>query len=49
MVVSVCMCLFDRLLTAERAGKLCRDESMEGLRFYANLFFTREATYERLR
>lgn len=27
-----------RLLTAERAGNLCRDESMEGLRFFPNLF-----------
>ena len=40
--------LFDRLLMAERAGKLCRDESMEGLRFYSNLFLTSEATYEPL-
>lgn len=38
----------ERLLTAERAGKLCRDESMEGLRFYTNLFLTREATYKQL-
>lgn len=28
----------ERLLTAERAGKVCRDESIEGLRFYPNLF-----------
>lgn len=28
----------ERLLTAERAGKICRDESIEGLRFYPNLF-----------
>jgi len=28
----------ERLLTAERAGNLCRDESMEGLRFFPNLF-----------
>lgn len=28
----------ERLLTAERLGKLCRDESIEGLRFYPNLF-----------
>lgn len=34
----------ERLLTAERAGKLCRDESMEGLRFYNNLFVTRPPT-----
>lgn len=26
----------ERLLTAERLGKLCRDESLEGLRFYPN-------------
>jgi len=31
-----------RLLTAEHAGKLCRDESMEGLRFYPNEFLTRQ-------
>lgn len=28
----------ERLLTAERVGNLCRDESIEGLRFYPNLF-----------
>lgn len=28
----------ERLFTSERAGKICRDESMEGLRFYPNLF-----------
>lgn len=28
----------ERLLTAERLGKLCRDESIEGLRFYPNRF-----------
>lgn len=28
----------ERLLTTERAGNLCRDESMEGLRFFPNLF-----------
>lgn len=28
----------ERLFTAERAGKICRDESIEGLRFYPNLF-----------
>lgn len=28
----------ERLLTAERAGYVCRDESIEGLRFYPNLF-----------
>ncbi|XP_055613747.1 vacuolar protein-sorting-associated protein 36 [Uranotaenia lowii] len=28
----------ERLLTAEALGKLCRDESIEGLRFYPNLF-----------
>lgn len=28
----------ERLQTAERAGKICRDESIEGLRFYPNLF-----------
>jgi len=28
----------ERLLTAERFGYVCRDESIEGLRFYPNLF-----------
>ncbi|XP_055628435.1 vacuolar protein-sorting-associated protein 36 [Toxorhynchites rutilus septentrionalis] len=28
----------ERLLSAESMGKLCRDESIEGLRFYPNLF-----------
>lgn len=28
----------ERLLTAERSGKVCRDESIEGLRFYPNKF-----------
>ncbi|XP_074651856.1 vacuolar protein-sorting-associated protein 36-like [Tubulanus polymorphus] len=32
-----------RLLVTERCGKLCRDESVEGLRFYPNLFLTRDA------
>jgi len=35
----------ERLLAAERAGKLCRDESMEGLRFYTNLFVIQQPTY----
>lgn len=30
----------ERFLIAERAGKVCRDESVEGLRFYPNLFLT---------
>ncbi|XP_057666501.1 vacuolar protein-sorting-associated protein 36 [Diorhabda carinulata] len=32
----------ERLLTAERYGKCCRDDSIEGLRFYPNLFLTKE-------
>lgn len=32
----------ERLLTAERSGEICRDESVEGLRFYLNLFLTRK-------
>lgn len=28
----------ERLLTAERSGKICRDESIEGLKFYPNRF-----------
>ncbi|XP_030372756.1 vacuolar protein-sorting-associated protein 36 [Scaptodrosophila lebanonensis] len=31
----------ERLLVAERLGKVCRDESVEGLRFYANLLLQR--------
>jgi len=30
----------ERFLIAERSGKVCRDESVEGLRFYPNLFLT---------
>lgn len=38
-ILSISMILAqERLLTAERAGNLCRDESMEGLRFFPNLF-----------
>jgi ESCRT-II complex subunit VPS36 len=33
------MLALERLLIAERMGKVCRDESVEGLRFYENLFF----------
>ncbi|EDV97160.1 vacuolar protein-sorting-associated protein 36 [Drosophila grimshawi] len=32
----------ERLLVAERLGKVCRDESVEGLRFYANLLLFRD-------
>lgn len=28
----------ERLLTTEHYGLICRDESIEGLRFYPNLF-----------
>uniref|UniRef100_A0A674GA60 Vacuolar protein-sorting-associated protein 36 n=1 Tax=Taeniopygia guttata TaxID=59729 RepID=A0A674GA60_TAEGU len=31
----------ERLLLAEKMGHLCRDDSVEGLRFYPNLFLTR--------
>ncbi|KAI4462383.1 vacuolar protein-sorting-associated protein 36 [Holotrichia oblita] len=31
-----------RLLVTESCGKCCRDESIEGLRFYPNLFLTRD-------
>lgn len=31
----------ERLLAAERLGKLCRDESLEGLRFYPNFLINR--------
>lgn len=31
----------ERLLTAEKHGKACRDESIEGLRFYPNQFLQR--------
>ncbi|KAG5885904.1 hypothetical protein JTB14_012151 [Gonioctena quinquepunctata] len=32
----------ERLLTAEKFGKCCRDDAIEGLRFYPNYFLTRE-------
>ncbi|BES94026.1 Vacuolar protein sorting protein 36 Vps36 [Nesidiocoris tenuis] len=32
----------ERLITTEKAGKICRDESIEGHRFYPNLFLQRE-------
>ncbi|XP_017467783.1 PREDICTED: vacuolar protein-sorting-associated protein 36 [Rhagoletis zephyria] len=32
----------ERLLAAERLGKVCRDESLEGLRFYPNLLLHRD-------
>ena len=28
-----------RLLVTEKAGKACRDDSVEGLKFYPNFFF----------
>ncbi len=31
----------ERLLAAETAGRLCRDDSIQGLRFYPNLFLTK--------
>lgn len=33
----------ERLQTAERAGKICRDESIEGLRFFPNRFLQNAA------
>jgi ESCRT-II complex subunit VPS36 len=32
----------ERFLIAERAGKVCRDESVEGLRFYPNLLLKQQ-------
>lgn len=32
----------ERLLTTEKYGKACRDDSIEGLRFYPNSFLTRD-------
>lgn len=32
----------ERFLIAERAGKVCRDESVEGLRFFPNLFLQQQ-------
>ena len=32
----------ERLLAAENLGKLCRDDSIEGLRFYPNLILTQD-------
>jgi ESCRT-II complex subunit VPS36 len=31
----------ERLLAAEGRGLLCRDDSVEGLRFYPNLFLSK--------
>ena len=38
--VSISQIFCFRLLLAEKAGKLCRDDSVEGLRFYPNRFVT---------
>lgn len=32
----------ERLLTTEKSGAICRDDNIEGLRFYPNLFLERE-------
>jgi ESCRT-II complex subunit VPS36 len=32
----------ERLMTTEKHGQACRDESIEGLRFYPNRFLQRE-------
>ncbi|ENN81866.1 vacuolar protein-sorting-associated protein 36 [Dendroctonus ponderosae] len=32
----------ERLLVAEKHGKTCRDDAIEGLRFYPNLFLTKD-------
>lgn len=32
----------ERLLATEKAGKACRDDSVEGLRFYPNLFMSKK-------
>lgn len=32
----------ERFLIAERAGKVCRDESVEGLRFFPNMFLIQQ-------
>lgn len=34
----------ERLLAAERLGKLCRDHSLEGLRFYPNFILNPQPT-----
>jgi hypothetical protein len=33
-----CLTVSCRLLVTEKAGKACRDDSVEGLKFYPNLF-----------
>ena len=37
---TMCVC---RLLVTEGAGAICRDDSVEGLRFYPNKFLETEA------
>lgn len=34
----------ERLFAAESKGVLCRDETVEGLRFFPNLFLTQQST-----
>ena len=34
----------ERLLAAENLGKLCRDDTIKGLRFYPNLILTQDWT-----
>lgn len=36
--IHVCICCSCRLLVTERTGLVCRDDSVEGLRFYPNRF-----------
>ncbi|XP_013409912.1 vacuolar protein-sorting-associated protein 36 [Lingula anatina] len=38
----------ERLLLTEKSGGVCRDESVEGLRFYPNQFLTRKDLYFQL-
>lgn len=39
-ILFVLSMVFFRLLLAEKMGHLCRDDSVEGLRFYPNLFLS---------
>ena len=36
-----CLSIYFRLLLTEKVGGVCRDDTVEGLRFFPNLFLTK--------